>query len=231
MAFKLLKCCIAYFVLSSGLNAAPMYYVFEGYLTTVSDAAGLATIQLSAGSAFSVVFLVDMELDGTKTYLSMYPFLNQQFTSPVYDNSYNGGLTVVDNFYADLLTGPLLNGSSWNDLNVIEYNYGTAINDNGVHYFNLTGSNSPNSTGAVTELTSSAQLTEDFLGTTFRYHETASIQDGASTLTSSVYGMATLVSVSDTYVPTVPIPASVMLFGSGLIGLWRFAIRKTSAPV
>ena len=140
---------------STGVYAAPVYYTFDVQLTYVYDNAGLASTEgIEVGDTLSVVFLVDRELDGTETRLSMYPILNQKFTNTKYDTTYNNGHTVYDYFYADMITPPLLHGDSWDDLGQIEANYGSAVRDNSVYYFNLYGSDSPDTTGALTTLTS-----------------------------------------------------------------------------
>jgi hypothetical protein len=212
---------------STGVYAAPVYYTFDVQLTYVYDDAGLASTEgIEVGDTLGVVFLVDRELDGTETRLSMYPFLNQKYTNTKYDTTYNNGHTVYDYFYADMITPPLLHGDSWDDMGQIEANYGSAVQDNSVYYFNLYGSDSPDTTGALTTLTSYAVTSTDFLGAEFRFKETATINQGGNTLTSSLTGTAYLVDISDTYIAPVPIPGAAWLFASALMLLTGFARTK-----
>ena len=212
--------------ISSSANAAPIYYVFDGTLNGIDDSAGLAAEQnLTIGSTFRTVFLVDTQESGTETLLSMYPIQNQEYTQTLTDITSSIG-TSTDYFYTDLISQPLLYGNSRGDLGTIEENYGYYFTEQFLpDRFYLSGSNSPDTTGAITELTAYyQQLSELVVGKEFSFKETASTGEGAAYLRTTLYGTVTLVNVTN--VAPVPVPAAVWLFGSGLIGLIGIARRK-----
>lgn len=229
MGFRSFALAAITLMVSGNINAATIYYIFDGTLNHIDDAAGLAEEQrLAVGHSFRTVFLVDMQKDGTRTGLSMYPFLNQFYTHNLVD--YSNATTGISNdyFFADLISQPLLHGNSWNDLGTIENNYG--LNQTRRYmsdHFSLFGSNSTDTTGGSTEMTAYyQQLSEITIGKEFSFTEMASTGSGESYLRTTLYGSATLVNVTDNYLAPVPAPAAVWLFGSGFIGLAGFFLRK-----
>ncbi|MEW8693766.1 MAG: PEP-CTERM sorting domain-containing protein [Candidatus Thiodiazotropha endolucinida] len=216
-------------ILSGNVTAAAVYYIFDGTLNHIDDAAGFAEEQhLAAGHSFRTVFSVDMQMDGTRTRLSMYPFLNQSYTQNLVDYSNTTTGITKDYFFADLISQPLLHGNSWNDFGIIEENYGLNLTQRYISdHFSLFGSNSTDTTGASTELTAYyQQFSEITIGKEFNFTEMASTGSGESYLSTTLYGSATLVNVTDNYLTPVPAPAAVWLFGSGFIGLAGFFLRK-----
>ncbi|MCW8924074.1 MAG: hypothetical protein OQK69_10670 [Gammaproteobacteria bacterium] len=176
-----------------------MYYIFEGSITYIDDSAGLAAQQnLTIGRTFTTIFLVDTTESGTSTSLSMYPIYNQKYTQIFTDTTYANGIT-KDYFFTDLISLPLINGSAWGDRGTIEENNGYFLTNTGTqNQFHLLGSNSPTTTGAITELTAYyQQVSELTIGKEFNYSEVAATNDGGTYLKTTLYGTATLVDIFD----------------------------------
>ncbi|MES9989983.1 MAG: PEP-CTERM sorting domain-containing protein [Candidatus Thiodiazotropha endolucinida] len=229
MKFRSLAFATITLMVSSNVNAATVYYIFDGTLENIDDAAGIAQEQhLAAGHTFRTVFSVDMQMDGTRTRLSMYPFLNRPYTQNLVDYSNTTTGITKDYFFVDLISQPLLHGNSWNDFGIIEENYGLNLTQRYINdHFSLFGNNSTDTTGGSTELTAYYQnFSEITIGKEFYYTEIASTGSGESYLSTTLYGSATLVNVTDNYLAPVPAPAAVWLFGSGFIGLAGFVLRK-----
>lgn len=211
-------------------QASPVYYVFDGALTFISDSAGLAADRgLTVGSTFRTVFLVDTDGIGTETRLSNYPFPNQRYTTELNDRDLAGGVH-LDYFYADLISQPLLQGDAWSDLGTIEKNYGYFQLDPvlTVNSFRLFGANSPDTTGDETRLETSYQdLVELTLGKEFLFYEQAARQSGSGTVQTSLYGRVNLVAVTDIYPVPVPVPGVAWLFGAGILGFVGWGRRRT----
>ena len=91
----LLSLCLTIFILSlvCTVNAAQMYYTFEGTITVINDGAGIiADAGLELGSKVSYTFLIDVDMAGTYTKNdgTVYP------------------APIEDNFYTDYISGSIL---------------------------------------------------------------------------------------------------------------------------
>lgn len=202
---------LAVAALASGTGsamAAPMYYTFQGQITSIEDHAGIIQdAGLQTGSSISYTFLVDTEMAG---YLLLADgSLNYDTVDPSYDY-----------FYSDLLSNPPiqdLNGGpleykSWPTF-ITEYHGSISTPD----FTQLYGGSGTNYT-EVTSLTPLSSWTEGLTGLTG-----FTMARDANFAFSSLGFDLTLTSISSTAPgessASVPEPGTLLLIGSGMAGL------------
>ena len=214
----------AFLLNSSNLLAAPLYLTFEGEITYVNDYSGIiGSLGYSVGSSVSYVAMIDEDLQGQVTY-------NDGDTSVSIDGT-------NDWFFADLLSGDILPSGDpvlyVGDDVVAEYNRGYYTSSPTTTVMNFESQNNPvyiSSFGTAYEFGDifadpSLLPLVSFTGYSASY-------DGINQVASNFNFALSLTSISDENpygIPgpaPVPEPATIILLGTGLLGVAGASQRK-----
>ena len=200
-------------------GASPMYYTFEGEVTSLQEGStGFPFNPITVGTVFSYTFLVDFDEHG---FVERYD--GTTLTTPFIDDH-------IDYFYADFLSESIL--TSDYDLaftttgNTSERNVGYI--DPAVYYEdppnNPTNSYTAQLFGGSTSHFVEFQTLETYAFSIGKEWMLNEFLHGTNFSRDGFYATMTLTEIS-----SVPIPSTVWLFGSGLIGLVGIARRKANA--
>ncbi len=190
--------------MSFAATAAPIYYTFEGTVTSINDPYGqLPTSgEFSIGEVVNYTFLIDFDATGSWQY-----------------NGYNNFRTVEtpdttsqDYFYTALVSGsPVV--SNWYDIYSVT-NYGLQSQEGYSAYGAITGSN------YLSLVNYNLNVSDWVIGT----NVVAKDLWGTSSQSYYVQSQLTLTNIVD---PTVvPLPGAIGLLSMGLISLLSFRRRK-----
>ncbi|MBW1800634.1 MAG: PEP-CTERM sorting domain-containing protein [Deltaproteobacteria bacterium] len=191
-------------------KASPMYYTFEGTLSYINqdDAGFIAGAGLGPGDSIYYIVLVDKDEDGTKTWQNDPP-------QGIPDTPY------YDNYYSDYIAGSAISNSDANN-GWTEYNVAWDYLWTGSEISKIKG------LGDWDYFLISSQSGGHF---SWVLGETATVEDIAFSTDHSTYssfsGSLTITVISDTDPTAVPVPATILLFGTGVIALAQFR-RKNS---
>ena len=187
------------------INAAPMYYTFQGTATTVTDIDGSSGIAVN--DVLEYVFLIDFELGGEATNLDgSISSIVDVFSS--YEPSVTYNEATMDNFYVDYSTGNAYFGLEGVNNDFLELNAGVDNYDLG--RFIITGGDAIG-IASFTDPVSSWMIGDTFFSL-----------NAWGDQSERINGSVSLVNISP-----VPLPASLTLFCFGLAGL-SFASKKKS---
>ncbi len=183
-------------------KAVPQYYTFEGTVSSFSDGAGIITSQFgSMPTTVTYTVILDFDLPATKTYTDG-------------DVNTPSNTASEDYFYADAYSGDYLlqvgGGSNDDPHNVAEYNWGKDTTTDGLVLLN--------SDDEYMYISSLTPFSNMIVGTTGIGHDWAY---NANSEYSFIYSHLTLMSITATNA-SVPEPSTLLLLGSGLLGLGMF---------
>ena len=202
--------------LSSSLNAAPLYYTFEGYIDNFgSDPAGeAADAGLSLFSAISYTLEVDFSASGSITHSDGVVEYLLDTSGYFYGSEYT-----TDYFYTSLIASsyPALSPSiPLSNEDYIDNNLGTSIT-----WTNATASGQLHVADSLLIQSQHRTVNDWIIGEELQgFHS----YGNELVSTDSIFRSSlTLTSISPV---VVPVPAAIWLFGSGLIGLIGLAKRK-----
>ena len=186
------------------VGASPIYYTFEGTITSINDPYGQlpSSGEFSIGEVVNYTFVVDFDRTGSWRY-----------------NGYNGFRTVEtpdtasqDYFYTALESGSPIVNNWYADFSVS--NYGLQSQDGYSPYGAITGSN------YLTLVNSGLNVSDWVVGTS------VVANDYWGTFSQSYYVRSQL-TLTNIVAPTVvPLPGAIGLFSAGLISLFSFRCRK-----
>jgi len=197
--------------------ASPVYYTFEGEITTIShDNAGvISSAGLTVGSSVSYTLLIDFDAVASVSYFGGYI---------EYDDY--ADTTSWDYFHVDYISGSALtevDGGTYNTAGPADGTGPMSVSESNYGYNTLTGAPSgylsTNSQDERLVLKKYGINVSDWvIGTTVNVDNWAYDSENNQ---SQLFAEVQLTSIS-----SVPVPAAVWLFGSGLIGLVGLARRK-----
>ena len=197
--------------------ASPLYYTFEGSITSIShdNAGAISDAGFSVGSSVTYTLLIDFDAVASETHFGGYV----DYDSYADSNSW-------DYFYVDYISGSALtevDGGFYNTVGPADGTGPMSASETNMGYNTLigqpTGYLNTNSDDDRLQLKNTGVNVSDWgIGTTVHVDNWAFDSNNNQ---SQLFAEVQLTSIS-----SVPVPAAVWLFGSGLIGLVGLARRK-----
>lgn len=217
------------FIIAAGLNisaqAIPMYYTFEGSITTIShdNAGAIANAGFNEGDSVSYTLIVDLDADATETHFGGYVDYDSYTDSSSWDYFY------VDYYSGDALQQ--IDGGFYNTVGPADGSGLMSASESNWGYSTLIGQ--PGSTLHVNSdddllqiKNTGLNLTDWTIGTWVHAGNWAfDSENNQSHLFADV--MLTNISLVNNYI-AVPEPATIFLFILGLAGL---ALRSVKAKI
>jgi hypothetical protein len=203
--------CFGIFSMVNIVGATPVYYTFDGTITSITNNSGmLDDFNYQNGDDITYTFLIDLDLPGQLTY-------------------YSGSTVIVDNsdpsadfYYADYFSGdalPIIEEYWIGTYNHRESNY--IRNDQGTGGSQIAGLSFNNS---IRIANSSLYFQDWTLNTPLVSWNDVWLADGTS---SRISASLNITKISDTApVTPVPEPATILLFGLGMVALIRTRSRR-----
>ena len=225
MKFIKLVSAIIVLITSSNVNAASMYYTFDGYIDNFGiDQTGEAT---SAGLGYMSQVSYTVEIDFSGTASLTHPDNTIEDLSDVSGNYY--GWYSTDYFYASLIESshPLLSASKPLTLSddIIDSNIGYSVTStstviiDGVSSIGYDYSGTLNLADSLTIQSQTKQVQDWEMGYKVNgFYSYGDRSDGSY----NTFGL----NLTLTNISPVPLPAAAWLFASGFIGLVGFVRRK-----
>lgn len=216
---KNIKIILALFssLICSTAIASPVYYTFEGSITSIStdDAGAISDAGFSVGSPVSYTMLIDFDAVASVSYFGGYI---------EYDNYVDTAST--DYFYVDFISGSALteiDGGFYNTVGPADGSGPRNVSEKNLGSNTLlgqpTGYLATNSDDDQLQLENTSVNVSDWvIGTTVIVDNWAFDSENNQ---SQLFAEVQLTSIS-----SVPVPAAVWLFGSGLLGLVGVARRR-----
>ncbi len=196
-------------VLSGQAKASPMYYTFEGTVSSINtDAAGIiAGAGLSVGSNVTYKLIVDFAADGTAT--------SNDGTLTTYTDT-----ATIDYFFDDYVSGDALHQKDGGYNNVpwaaAEINSGyNNLNTASGSYLNVNSADDPLKMFSFSSRVSDWAVGTVVYGANWAYDSTGAYSQLQTNLTL-------------TSIAPVPEPSTMLLLGGGLMGLIAFRKRFRS---
>jgi hypothetical protein len=220
------------FGLVGSATATPFLYEFQGNVTYFNDNAGVGPSGLGVGSNVTYSLIIDLGMDGSYSLVNgnTYPLADINYSvlnAPTYTRS----AYVMDRFYVDYVSGSVLpgGGAYTSPGNVGEYNYGyqytytmdytsgtTTTTSRGYLFTNSTDSRLD--IYSLTEEVVDWQVGDSLYALNLAYAPNSS----GAIVNSQLRANLQLTSVTQ----VVPEPATMLLLGSGLLGLAAVGRRK-----
>ncbi len=199
------------FVMSGKAQAVPFYYTFSGTVFSVDDSAGIIASQLPAGfgigSTVTYTFILDFAATG-------FYIRNDGTVYTVADSA------TADTFYADYISGDALaqvGGGIYNaPTDAAELNYGYEFF---AYPYGMVRGNSYDD--EVYIYSNAADASDWGVGTPVASANRAWDSTGASSI---LYATVTITDIAP--VNAVPEPSTLLLLGSGMLGLLAFRRRQ-----